>query len=189
MVRIGLCPGHGHGRSPAGCNVGGITEREYVLTFARDLISFAPQWTYRLLRTKAEGESYSNRAATAAAWDADLVLALHVNAAEDSSLQGLITFYDHDDLEGAEVAAAIMRAAPADLRRRNPEPYPVSEANWTRRARSVLMPYRMAGMSVALVELGFSTSRHDLSVLQRPESRPALCASVVAGIARYLEVS
>ncbi len=188
LVRIAIDPGHGQGSSPAGCDVGTGTERDYVLDFARDVIAFSPQWSWRLLRGLPEGESYSDRASVAAQWACDLVLCIHVNAAKSADLQGLITFYDASDLEGEETAAAIMRAAPADLRRRNPEPYPTSQANWTRRADNVIQTYRLAGLSVVLVELGFATSARDLAVLQRPESRDALCASVVAGVARRIEL-
>lgn len=181
-------PGHGAGPRPTGTCHGDLIERDWVLRMAEDLEAAVPWARHRLLRTIDVGPTYSDRAVDAEACGASLVLSHHVNAHVDTSLDGLMCFVAPDDQIGLEVGNAIMRAAPAELRRKKARSTLSRSGNWTRDAWSVLERYRARGIPVVLIEWGFATSPNDYGVLMSPASRPALCAAGAAGIARAFEL-
>lgn len=182
-------PGHGAEGRPRGTEHGDLVERDWVLQMAQDLRASIPWCTHHLLRTGENGPGYDARASEAEKLRPGLVICHHVNAASAVTLDGLMCFYVHGDHIGREAGEAIMRAAPADLRRTKPWPFPSRLGDWTADAYSVLHRYRERGLSVVLVEWGFATAPRDYAVLMSPASRPALCAAGAAGIARSMELT
>lgn len=182
-------PGHGCPPRPTGTSHGGLVERDWVLSMARDLAAAVPWCKHLLLRSGPSGPTYPERAARAESAGADLVLCHHVNAAADPSLDGLMCFVPPGSHIAREVGEAIMRAAPAELRRTKPKPIPSGPGDWTADAWAVMLHYHQRGLPVVLIEWGFATSPVDLAVLMAPSSRPALCAAGAAGIARAVDLT
>ena len=194
MTKLRVCidPGHGCPPTPAGTMAGGLTERDYVLELARDVIRNSPaKWKYRLLRSKPKGLTYGERAVVAQAWCANLVICLHVNAFTDTRLKGMLVLsYDGDSI-GQSVADVMGRCAPVGLlRSEGARSYVTSANNWTRRAHAVLGNYRAGVEKVpaVLVEVGFASHPWDLRILKSEKSRTAICAAIVAGVARCEEM-
>ena len=200
-VRVAHCPGHGEPRtggnkhkcdeagSSTGTRVGaGVTERDWSVQMARDVIAAAPWMRHRMLRSGKVGTTYAERAVTAGNLGTDLVLCHHVDASDDPNRDGLACFVLSGDELAAEVASAIMRASPAELRTSREEPWLCSPDDWTKRAGYILTKYMEQGVTAVLIEWGFGTSPVDLPVLRDAASRPAMAVSAAAGLARMLEL-
>ena len=183
-------PGHGQPPAVIGCNSNGIVERDFVLKLAEDIAAGIdwPGLSQRLLRTSNDGPGcpdYHVRATKALG--SDLVICHHVNASSDGA-HGLITFYDDGDELGKAVAIEVARSAPPNLRRSINGVFAAKPTDWTKAAHWVLEHYRCLGIPACLIEWGFSTNADDARFLLDPAARPALIATVAAGLARAMAV-
>lgn len=181
-------PGHGAPLRITGTTAGGIAERDLVLELARDVAAGILWAQHLLLRDEPEGPSYDERANAAAAAGARLVLCHHVNAYSSDKARGLMVFVDEHDGLAEEVGLAITRATPAELVREDALAFAL-QGDWTRDAHAVIEHYHRRGLPCVFIEWGFATSPHDVDVLTRARSRPAIVACAAAGIARAIELT
>lgn len=203
-------PGHG-GPRDRGIQHGGIIEAELVLRLTTSCQDQLSHWYVKSILTRSEDIDLdlAERGIIAADFKADLVVSHHVNGIfypeiyplghkeagkphpqagqSNPDVDGLIVFYLPGCFRSREVAAAIMRSAPAELQRRKQIGIPAIPDNWTRRAYHVLKYHR--GRPAVLIEWGFATSPRDVAVLTSPASIPALVTAYQAGIARLREIS
>ncbi|MBI2231863.1 MAG: N-acetylmuramoyl-L-alanine amidase [Deltaproteobacteria bacterium] len=93
--KIVLDPGHG-GKDPGAIGVGGIAEKDIVLSVARKLAKkLAKEMRIEVVLTR-KNDSFvrlEDRTAIANAEDADLFLSLHMNASTSGNAKGLETYY------------------------------------------------------------------------------------------------
>jgi len=87
-------PGHG-GEDPGAVGVGGLREKDVTLAVSLELRSHLQQRGFEVVMTRERdvGVSLEERTAIAAAWDGDVFISIHANAAERSSLRGIETYY------------------------------------------------------------------------------------------------
>lgn len=104
----------------------------------------------------------------------------------NQALDGLMVFYLAGCHESREIAAAFMRAAPAELQRRKQIGTPATPGNWTQNAYNVLSKHE--GRPAILVEWGFATSPRDVGILTSTASRPAMVTACKAAVGRHVEL-
>lgn len=179
----------GHGGSNSGCQHGELIEKEWVLRFAQDMHNALSHWRIKqnFTRDFDRDMNFSARGNVAYNWRADLALVYHVNAYKKDNMHGLLCFVLPDRWVEAEVGAAIMRAAPKELRGVVKKPVQSVPKQWTNEAYNTLKEYKDICPAV-LVEVGFASNPKDYEILMGNASRPALVVSVLAGIARLLEI-
>lgn len=87
-------PGHG-GEDPGAIGVGGLREKDVTLSVSLELRRYLQQRGFEVVMTRERdvGVSLEERTAIAAAWDGDVFISIHANAAERSSLRGIETYY------------------------------------------------------------------------------------------------
>jgi len=87
-------PGHG-GEDPGAIGVGGLREKDVTLSVSLELRRHLQQRGFEVVMTRERdvGVSLEERTAIAAAWDGDVFISIHANAAERSSLRGIETYY------------------------------------------------------------------------------------------------
>lgn len=178
----------GHGGEDPGCTWDGGKESDWALAMALDCESGIRQWGVeqhftrrRDINTDPRGE-----AQFAAERGAHLAILHHVNASSDPHVDGMMVFALNSDPWAISIGDAIMRAAPARLRRKSPKATLThhGDQDWPR----VFNCLKYFTCSAILIEYGFSTSPIDLPILLDPTCRPALQASVLVGVARMLEL-
>ena len=109
LRKVVLDPGHG-GRDPGAIGVGGIAEKDIVLSVAKKLAAKIKQEMgieVVLTRTDDRYVPLEDRTAIANAEDADLFISLHMNASPNAEAKGLETYY----LDNTNDEAAIRLAA------------------------------------------------------------------------------
>ncbi len=172
----------GHGGDNTGTTAGGIVEKDLVLNIAADITAALWGWGVEQQASRLQDEDFSlhARGQRAEAWGADLALIYHINALPSSpKTSGLITFCEES---GRDVAAQIMRSAPAPLLRSRPLPAMPGGRLWTRNAGNCLVPYRGLPAAV-LIEFGFATNEADVTTLTGAVDRPGIVAAVLTGVA------
>ena len=133
---------------------------------------------YGVFTTFADRGRYSKEA------KCDLVVSLHVNAANDSSVGGVRTFFWPGNDRGKNVCAAIQRHYPPELQPKKPvAPIAVNEkadpSNWLNRARNVLKPHSCTSI---LVEMGFLSNPDDAKALLQLPVQVGICSAIMYGI-------
>lgn len=131
---------------------------------------------------KGEVMSLGRRSAKASLLGAGLAISIHHNASEDPSYHGLRVFYNNSVAH--EVAQVILDNAPLGLEKVGRKPNHMDEKGWSRVAR-VLENYKMPAV---LVEVGYMSSARDRRVMFDPDSRAAVLAAVLAGVARFIQL-
>lgn len=107
--KIVLDPGHG-GKDPGAIGVGGIAEKDIVLSVAKKLAKkLRKEMGVQVVLTRSDDRfvPLEDRTAIANAEDADLFISLHTNASHNSDAKGLETYY----LDNTNDEAAIRLAA------------------------------------------------------------------------------
>ena len=106
--KIVLDPGHG-GRDPGAIGVGGIAEKDIVLSVAQKLAKkLTKEMGIEVVLTR-KNDSFvrlENRTAIANAEDADLFLSLHMNASTSGDAKGLETYYLDNSSDEASLRLA-----------------------------------------------------------------------------------
>lgn len=109
LRKIVLDPGHG-GKDPGAIGVGGIAEKDVVLSVAKKLAGkLRSEMGVQVVLTRNDDRfvALEDRTATANAEDADLFISLHMNASPNSDARGIETYY----LDNTTDEAAIRLAA------------------------------------------------------------------------------
>ena len=178
-----------HGGPHRGCEHNGIVEKDWVLKMAAGFlaVTYGFGWTQMLSRVIDIFETYEERASKAKVWGADIAFLHHVNAHDDTNLDGLITFVYPGQPLALDVAKVIGHCAPVELRQRNPA-YVTKNSDWTKRADFCLKPYAEQGIPTVLIEWGFSTSLRDVEILTNGLHRPALESALICGASRAQQI-
>ena len=111
LRKIVLDPGHG-GKDPGAIGVGGVAEKDIVLSLAKKLAKKLKQeMGVKVVLTRQDDTfiPLEDRTAIANAEEADLFVSLHVNASPNSNLRGMETYY----LDNTNDEASIRLAAKA----------------------------------------------------------------------------
>jgi N-acetylmuramoyl-L-alanine amidase len=109
LRKIVLDPGHG-GKDPGAIGVGGVTEKDIVLSVAKKLArKLKAELGVQVVLTRNDDHfvPLEERTAMANSEDADLFISLHVNASPNSEARGIETYY----LDNTTDEAAIRLAA------------------------------------------------------------------------------
>lgn len=109
LRKIVLDPGHG-GKDPGAIGVGGLAEKDIVLSLAKKLAKKLKQeMGLEVVLTRQDDTfiALEDRTAIANAEEADLFVSLHVNASSNSNLRGIETYY----LDNTNDEASILLAA------------------------------------------------------------------------------
>lgn len=182
----------GHGGIDPGCHLDDVTEKEISLSVALllaeelsnlggkvfltrtadvELSSFG-----RSMRTR-HGRDLEGRVLLAESYKGELLVSLHVNAANSEKMGGGMVFYHPGSFESRKLAASILKhlreVTPGDQNAALPADFFV---------------LRRAAMPAVLVEMGFLTHRQDRAVLVSPQGQKRLAAAIARGIEEYLSV-
>ena len=106
--KIVLDPGHG-GKDPGAIGVGGITEKDLVLSIAKKLaVKLTRELGIEVILTRKDDRyvPLEDRTATANAEDADLFVSLHMNASPNLEARGLETYYLDNTSDEASIRLA-----------------------------------------------------------------------------------
>lgn len=181
-ARIALDPGHG-GESSPGCSYPPLTEKVYVLAFARMLRERLEARGYALTMTRIGDVpvTFTQRARLAEAFGADLAISIHVNASTNVQAHGMQCYYMPDDELARRLAVAINERAPEKVKRRTHAVIPASLDGQGDDA--VLQRYEMPAV---LVELGFASNAEDRAYLLSERGQEQLAAAITTGIDNYL---
>lgn len=107
--KIVLDPGHG-GKDPGAIGVGGVTEKDIVLSVAKKLaVRLRDEMGIQVVLTRQDDRfvALEDRTAIANAEDADLFISLHMNASPSGEKRGIETYY----LDNTTDEAALRLAA------------------------------------------------------------------------------
>ena len=106
--KIVLDPGHG-GKDPGAIGVGGIAEKDLVLSIAKKLaVKLTRELGIEVILTRKDDRyvPLEDRTATANAEDADLFVSLHMNASPNLEARGLETYYLDNTSDEASIRLA-----------------------------------------------------------------------------------
>lgn len=196
MVKIGLDPGHGGRDVGAHRDWAPYTEADFNLALCRELNGFLktipwPVEPVFLRWREDEMLTLEERGERSADTGCKLVLSIHVNAADNSAIDGGMLFHWPSNMVGESVGNAIAKAFPEPLYRQKPHSIaatdmPTSSDDWLQRPREVLKPHRCTAV---LVETGFISNRRDSEQLALPSVRRGLVAACVTGIAEFMRLT
>lgn len=183
MIPVLLDPGHGGDDDGASDN--GIVEKDYVLKLASAMywLLYDTHWIRpHMSRVSDEDLGLDQAGHIGEVVSAKYALAIHINAHADPKIHGMTNFYLAGDTIGKQVATAMQRAVPHDLRRRSSSPTIAPRDGWTRRVNNVLMPYRKRDIPCSLIELAFCTNENDALLLNTPLVRHQIMGTILTGL-------
>lgn len=171
---IMIDPGHG-GDDPGHRGPNGVIEADLCWDIAQRLAQRLSAFgaRVRLTRTEAEGPDGTTRAQRANHLDADLFLSIHFNAHEESSADGVSTYYFRTSRAGEQLAELIQQKI-VDLGVRDCRAHP--------RSYAVLRETRMPAV---LIEPCFITNSDAEKRLDQPEFRAAIADAVAVALHHY----
>jgi N-acetylmuramoyl-L-alanine amidase len=141
-----------------------------------------------LTRYEDEPLSLGQRAVLAQKFAADLVISIHLNAHELTSMHGADLFHLPGDIDAARIAKEIASKMPMKVwtgRIHATAPLP----DWRGRAHNVLEPHReLHGKPALLVECCYLTNDGDRAYVQTEWGRAAIVGAIRAGICRFGEM-
>lgn len=175
-MKLCLDPGHSGPIEPGAC-AAGLTEAALNLSLALRIGGLLLNKGYEVLYTREgdiEDTGLAFRASIANEAQADLFISLHCNAAENSSVHGIETFYHTGAQEGHKLAEKVqenLAALEYTLNRG------IKEADF-----AVL---RLTNMPAILIECGFITSDIDRKYLTSRNCQEHLSTAIMLGIEGY----
>ena len=191
---LAVDPGHPTYSGDLGTTAPGLTEHKYVWETANSLVAHLhhcmPSIKPVLLR-RSVGEvvSLRERGERSREAGADMVLSLHVDAAEATRLRRSTAYHWPGNEEGAEVAETIVRSMPSPLHRRRGGVFATrthSPADtWLADARAVVEAHEV---TVVLVELGYCTNNRDLVALLDGATQTGIQLALMTGIVRLRQL-
>jgi len=173
---IAIDPGHG-GRDPGAIGVGGIQEKDIVLSVSHQVRHLLQERGYEVVMTRTDDREVllQPRVDMAVQANATLLVSIHANALERSSIHGIETYYLRPD--SAELAVvlhrSLVRASGAADR-------------GVRRARFFMVRETPVGMPSVLLELGYVTNPTEGRKLATPEYQAILARAIAEGIEAFL---
>jgi N-acetylmuramoyl-L-alanine amidase len=172
---VRCCIDPGHGGSDPGAVGHGLHEADITLQVARLLKKELTAAGHEVLMTRGKDKyvSLGQRAMMANAWNADLFVSLHCNAAATASAMGLEIFHFNDSDDGRHVASRVwdrldLEFGDHHLMRG------VKEANF-----AVL---RLTSMPAVLVEMEFITNLKQSQNLADPAWQLRMAKALAEGI-------
>jgi len=191
MIKVGLDPGHGGSLTGATRPWFQLSEADYNLSFSRQLkiaiansgLPFEPH----LLRNANNSMSLRERARQSIEFDCDLVIHIHVNAANNPEFHGGMVFNWPMNQRTGSMGDVIARSIPAPLFRRGwscleATDLPTADDDWLERPRDVM---RYHPMNTVLLELGYMSNKSDAVYLMEDPIKAGWVQAVLAGLADY----
>jgi N-acetylmuramoyl-L-alanine amidase len=208
--RVMVDPGHGGTDPGALSRDGKHRESVHAMDIARRLSTYLTHAGYDVRITRRDDKTFiplEDRPAMAAAWRADVLVSIHLNAAPDAAAQGLETFVmpppgvratSQLDLPtlSANGLATVRRTYPGNacntnnlrlafcIQRRLLKTTGYVDRG-LRRARFTVL--RDAEVPAVLVEAGFLSNREDLAFLATPSGRERIARGLYQGIVDYAQ--
>jgi N-acetylmuramoyl-L-alanine amidase len=181
---IVIDPGHG-GADPGAIGGSGTLEKSVTLATALDLrrvLLATGRYRVALTRTKDRSVSLANRLAFERSHDADLLIAIHADAAHDRQARGA-SVYVRDDAAAPLAASAGLQASMVDQLADDVRMVPAP-------ARSAHL-YVLADHSIpsVLVEMGFLSNRRDENLLRQPHHRHVVAEAIKDAVDDYFAAS
>lgn len=183
-MKVAIDPGHG-GRDP-GAVAGGVSEKDIVLEYSRELAArFSKAGdAFLLIRNTDDYVPLAERAKLADEWQADCLLSIHANASSRPAANGAWVIYDDRSVpaNGPALARAVfdelrlipgVEDADADV-----EVFADGTAWVGHRQLTVISRSRCPAV---LIELGFLTNAADVADLRKKHVREAVCDAIVRG--------
>ncbi len=173
---IAIDPGHG-GRDPGAIGVDGIQEKDIVLSVSHQVRQLLQERGYTVVMTRTDDREVllQPRVDRAVQANATLLVSIHANALERSSVHGIETYYLRPD--SAELARilhrSLVRATGAADR-------------GVRRARFFVVRETPVGMPSVLLELGYVTNPTEGRRLATPEYQAILARAIADGLETFL---
>ncbi len=168
-------PGHG-GKDPGAIGIGGLREKDVVLSISQDVTQFLQQQGVRVMMTRNSDYfvSLQGRAAMANRARATVFVSIHANAVggNRSHVNGLEVYY----YGNRSLADAIHRSILQTVNVRD---------RGVRRARFYVL--RKTSMPAALVETGYVTGVEDNPKLRNAAYQRQMAEAIARGIVNYLQ--
>ncbi len=191
----------GHGGADPGAEAHGMNEKSLVLDVAKRMRSTLQAQGYKVMLTRHNDQflELKERPRRAAAWQADLFISLHVNAASSSAKGGetfVLSIPGHLSTNDPATKTPSSKAGTGNahdeanvalgyaLQRAMMEGTPLEDRG-LRRARFQVL--REAQCPAALVEIGFLTHSSDAKRLSTAAGREQVALSLSNGVGRYMK--
>jgi N-acetylmuramoyl-L-alanine amidase len=171
-------PGHG-GPDPGAIGVGGLQEKEIVMSISQQVASLLEQQGIQAVLTRSGDYDLdlAPRVSMAERANANIFVSIHANSIDMSrpDISGLETYYYSS---GSRLAQSIHNSIlqNVDIKDRG-----------IRTARFYVL--RKTSMPSVLVEVGFVTGREDAAKLSNPSYRSQMAQAITRGILQYLQQS
>ncbi|MEM8777853.1 MAG: N-acetylmuramoyl-L-alanine amidase [Cyanobacteria bacterium P01_G01_bin.49] len=170
-------PGHG-GRDPGAIGIGGLQEKQVVLSIAAEVTKILKQRGINVVMTRSGDYFVSllGRVQRAERSNANIFVSIHANAvggSNNSQVNGLETYYYSS---GYRLALSIHRNILQQVQ--------VASNRGVKKARFYVL--RKTSMPASLVEVGFVTGRIDNRNLNSVSYRNKLAKAIADGITEYL---
>lgn len=175
-VSVVIDPGHG-GSDPGAVGVGGIREKDVVISISRQVAQILEQNGVQVVMTRTDDRTIDlePRVALANRLGGTVFVSIHANAAHRAGATGVETFYYQS---GYSLASYIQNSILSSLRMQN---------RGVKQARFYVL--RNTAMPSALVEVGFLTNVNDARILADPSQRSRIANAIAQGILQYLRAS
>lgn len=168
----------GHGGSASGAYYEKVMEKDITLPISLMLRDLLVEDGYNVIMTR-DSDVYmtlSDRCQVANDVDADIFISIHCNALENNtSYEGLFTFYSTGSTKGQKLAQAVQDATAAAT----------GTINRGIRNNSDYTVLRKTNMPAVLVETGFMSSHNELMNLCDSKYQMKLAQGMAEGINRY----
>jgi N-acetylmuramoyl-L-alanine amidase len=168
-------PGHG-GKDPGAIGIGGLREKDVVLSISKDVTSLLEQQGVRVMMTRNSDYfvSLQGRAEMANRARGTIFVSIHANAVGEgrSHINGLEVYYFGDRSLAEAIHSSILRTVNVGDR-------------GVRRARFYVL--RKTSMPAALVETGYVTGVQDAANLRNPAYQRQMAEAIARGIINYLQ--
>lgn len=178
-VVIAIDPGHGGG-DPGAVGIGGLQEKNAVLSISQQVVSFLSQEGIQAVLTRSGDQEIDlePRVQSAEQANADVFVSIHANSISMSrpDINGLETY--HYSASGQRLAQVIHNAILQDVGMRD---------RGVRKANFYVI--KNTPMPAVLVEVGFVTGSEDAARLSSSTGRTQLAKAIARGIAQYVRAN
>lgn len=192
-ISIMLDPGHGG--SDTGARRSGISEKDLNLSVSKKVADSLKNYGYNVLMTRNSDSTLDlyQRALLANEAEVDIFISIHHNAASDTSVSGIETFYympktaylprpenaqTHDDPARLEESRKLANSIQKEL-------IDTTDAIDRKVKRASYLVVRETQMPAALLELGFMSNLEELALLKNDDYQNTLVDAIVSGINEY----
>jgi N-acetylmuramoyl-L-alanine amidase len=171
-------PGHG-GPDPGAIGIGGLQEKDIVMSIAQQVTSFLEQKGVQAVLTRTGDYDFDlePRVAMAERLNATIFVSIHANSINlsRSDISGLETYY-YSSASSLRLAQTIHNSILQGVNIEN---------RGVRSARFYVL--RRTSMPSVLIEVGFVTGREDAAKLSNPAYQTQMAQAIARGILQYLQ--